>query len=119
MRIENYGILIPLLGLIGGFSVAILAIVTNHVRKRRMIEKGIIPPVEDPSYLSVFGLLQRGIIFLCVALGLGLAAIFDRYNIIGGGIIFYFVGVSLFVGLGLIISSALKQNQERKDQTPQ
>lgn len=119
MRIENYGLLIPLLGLIGGFSIAILAIVTNHIRKRRMIEKGIVPPIEDPTCSSAFGLLQRGIIFLCVALGLGLATIFDRYNIIGGGIIFYFVGVSLFVGLGFIITSVLKQNEDRKDRTPQ
>ena len=94
--------LIPIVAVVGGLGVGVVAIVTEHRRKqamlaerRLMIEKGMTPPPLDQQLLSgdhaagtrsdIEDSLRHGIILLFVGLGLFAAFLVLRYVVGMGG----------------------------------
>lgn len=92
----NWGLLIPILAIVGGMGTGIVAMVMDHRRKqallaerRLMIEKGMTPPPLDSELLSssrgprphgdAESSLRHGIILLFVGLGMLASFLLLRY----------------------------------------
>jgi hypothetical protein len=112
--------LIPIVSIIGGLSIAAIAILTEHRRKqavleerRLMIEKGMTPPPLDVDLLekgrpagtqaTIDASLRTGIITLFVGLGLIGAFLVMRYLAFTGGFLPRHV-ISLLGPAGVLVA---------------
>jgi hypothetical protein len=99
MHASSWGLLIPILAVVGGMGTGIVAMITEHRRKqalleerRLMIEKGLTPPPLNEQILdgggqsgtpaSIESSLKAGIITLFVGLGLIAAFLLLRYVVV-------------------------------------
>ena len=94
------GILIPILGIVFGCGIALLAIWTEYKRDRALIEKGLYQP-EKPKPLGPpgWGFLTGG----SIVAGIGIALVISTFVFKIGkatgipGLIFLFIGIALLV----------------------
>jgi hypothetical protein len=133
----SVGAWIPVIAIISTFAVPIVAIVMDFRRRklqyeerRAMIERGMTPPPleTEPSFMSRTQQqsgersLRKGIILLCLGLGLGLAAFllgnvltdtFIPAKVVGP----LAVGASVvgFIGLGNLVYYAVAGKREERD----
>ena len=93
-------ILVPILGIIFGCGIALLAIWTGYRRDRALIEKGLYQP-EKPERV-VFpgqGLLVGGAVLAGIGLALVVSAFLFQIGKATGvpGLVFLFIGIALLL----------------------
>ncbi|MCY4560926.1 MAG: hypothetical protein OXC03_01140 [Flavobacteriaceae bacterium] len=103
--------IIPIISIIGGFAIAIiiisLSIYTEHIRKMKMIEKGMVPHEKEKEgfdYSKGKG-IRFGALLIGVSLGLLAGAFIGRFLFGQSDWLAYFIGASLFGGLSLLLVS--------------
>lgn len=108
----NYSLLVPIFGIIGGVSIAIIAIITQFKIKRKMVEQGMEIPLKKPT---PYGGLKSGALFIGAAIGLLLGGLMDNLTVFEEPEVGYFAGIFLFGGLGLLLSSWYIQREVKKE----
>ena len=112
MNEGTLALMIPIFSVIGGIVIVIVAIVTDY-RKTQMIEKGIEIPMKKPTpYRGI----QFGALIIGAAIGLTFGSIADNWGLFVEDETGYFVGVMLFAGIGLILSSLYIKNEIKKEE---
>ena len=104
-------ILIPVLGIVFGCGIALLAIWTDYKRDRALIDKGLYQPEQaKPAGPPGWGFLVGGSVVAGIGVALILSTLIFRIDRAAGifGLIFAFVGIAL-----LIVYSVV-----RKKETP-
>ncbi len=132
----NWGILIPVVGILATFSVPVTAIIMDYRRRalhsaerRAMIEKGMVPPLvedganswgrnRDPAQQRARS-LQGGIMLLTLGIGMAVAFYVSNYVLVDsflppparGGLA---IGASIvgFLGIGNLVYYALSGKKE-------
>ncbi len=115
MREGILALMIPIIAMIGGVAIAIIAIITDYHKKKSMIEKGIEIPERKPS--SPYGSIKFGALVIGAAIGLIFGSFADDINLFVEDETGYFVGVMLFSGIGLIASSLYINKLSKKEES--
>jgi len=108
----DYSLLIPIFGIVGGVSIALIAIITQFKLRKEMVEKGMEIPEKKPT---PFGGLKTGALFIGAAIGLLLGGVLENMNVFDASEVGYFSCIFLFAGLGLVLAT-LYIRKEIKDQ---
>ena len=103
--------MIPVFSVING--IAIVALVTDHRRKTQMIEKGIEIPMKK---LTPYGGIKFSALIIGAAIGLIFGSITKNWGLFVEEETGYFVGVMLYAGIGLILSSLYIKNEVKKEE---
>ena len=106
-------LMIPIFGVIGGISIAIVAIITDYRKKTQMIEKGMEIPLKKPT---PYGGLKFGALIIGAAIGLTFGSTADNWGWFVEEETGCFVGVMLFSGIGLILSSLYIKKEVKKEE---
>jgi hypothetical protein len=94
----NIGILVPILGIIFGCGIALLAIWTGYKRDRALIEKGLYQPEKvETGSPSGQGFLVAGSVLAAIGGAFVASAfVFDVGKATGiPGLVFLFIGIAL------------------------
>ena len=111
MNEGTLALIIPIFSVIGGIVIVTVAIVTDY-RKTQMIEKGIEIPMKKPTpYRGI----KFGALIIGAAIGLTFGSIADNWGLFVEDETGYFVGVMVFAGIGLILSSLYIKNEIKKE----
>ena len=113
MNEGTLALMIPIFSVIGGIAIVIVALVSDHRRKTQMIEKGMEIPMKKPT---PFGGIKFGARIIGAAIGLTVGSIADNWGLFVEDETGYFVGVMLFAGIGLILSSLYIKNEVKKEE---
>lgn len=108
-------LMIPIIAMIGGVAIAIIAIITDYHKKKSMIEKGIEIPERKSS--NPYGGIKFGALIIGAAIGLTFGSIADSMNLFPEDETGYFVGVMLFAGIGLVASSLYIKKLLKKEES--
>ena len=112
MNEGTLALMIPIFSVIGGIAIVIVALVLIS-RKTQMIEKGIEIPMKKPT---PYGGIKFGALIIGAAIGLTFGSIADNWGLFVEDETGYFVGVMLFAGIGLILSSLYIKNEVKKEE---
>ena len=113
MNEGTLALLIPIFSVIGGIAIVIVAIITDYRKKTQMIEKGMEIPIKKPT---PYGGIKFGALIIGAAIGLTFGSIADNWGLFVEDETGYFVGVMLFAGIGLILSSLYIKNEIKKEE---
>lgn len=96
----NIVILVPILGIVFGCGIALLAIWTDYKRDSALIDKGLYQPEQPkPAGPLGWGFLVGGSVAAGIGIALVLSTLIFRIDRVAGifGLIFAFVGVALLI----------------------
>ena len=101
MEPEVLALFVPIIGIIAGGAIAIVAIIKENRTKQLMVEKGMEIPQKKPyPYRG----LRFGALLLGGAIGVLLGGIFENLNVFNDPVVGYFSFIMLFAGLGTVVS---------------
>jgi hypothetical protein len=106
-------ILIPILGIVFGWRIVLLAIWTEYEKDGALIDKGLYQPEQPkPAATPGWGFLVGGSVVAGIGIALVLSALIFRIDTLAGicGLVYTFVGVALLVVYALF---------RKKEITPQ
>lgn len=113
MNEGTLALMIPIFSVIGGIAIVIIALVSDHRRKTQMIEKGMEIPMKKPT---PYGGIKFGALIIGAAIGLTFGSMAENWGLFVEEETGYFVGVMLFAGIGLILSSLYIKNEVKKEE---
>ena len=96
----NMVILIPILGIVFGCGIALLAIWTDYKRDRALIDKGLYQPGKPkPAGPPGWGFLVAGSVVAGIGIALVVSTLIFRVDRTAGifGLILAFVGIALLI----------------------
>ena len=105
--------MIPVFSVTDGIAIVIVALVTDHRRKTQMIEKGMEIPMKKPM---LYGGIKFGALIIGAAIGLTFGSMAENWGLFVEEETGYFVGVMLYAGIGLILSSLHIKNEVKKEE---
>ena len=121
------GIMVPIVAIVGGLSFAMASRYLKSKERMEMISRGMdVSAFKDPNVLEAWSMegrksrkspLRRGLVWLGVGLGLLTAYTICHTVLKTNGdedTVIYFGSVSLFVGLGLILSHLIEGKDTAK-----
>lgn len=101
MEPEVLALFVPIIGIIAGGAIAIVAIIKENRTKQLMVEKGMEIPQKKPyPYRG----LRFGALLLGGAIGVLLGGIFENLHVFNDPVVGYFSFIMLFAGLGTVVS---------------
>ena len=103
--------MIPIFSVIGGIAIVIVALVGDHRRKTQMIEKGMEIPMKKPT---PYGGIKFSALIIGAAIGVTFGSMAENWGLFVEEETGYFVGLMLFAGIGLILSSLYIKNEVKK-----
>jgi|SRR6056300_1120081 hypothetical protein len=104
MNPSTIGVFIPIIGIVVGGAIAIIAIVSDHRQKIEMVKNGIeVPQKKHDAY--PFKGIRFGALLIGVAFGLIVGGILENTGAFFDHEVGYFASVFFFGGLGLIFAS--------------
>ena len=113
MNEGTLALMIPIFSVIGGIAIVIIALVSDHRRKTQIIEKGMEIPMKKPT--PYWGIKFDALI-IGAAIGLTFGCMAENWDLFVEEKTGYFVGVMLFAGIGLILSSLYIKNEVKKEE---
>ena len=121
------GVMIPIVAIVGGLGFAMASRYLKSKERMEMISRGMdVSAFKDPDFLKAWSdqgrsskrsPLRRGLVWLGVGLGLSIGYIICHTVLKSDGnedAVIYFGSVSIFVGLGLIISHMIEGKDTSK-----
>jgi hypothetical protein len=108
------GMLIPIIGTIGLFTMIVFVRKYENDEKMAMIAKGITPPQKKPREFNVSQSLQIGFILIGFGIGLLMGSLLESLTNIDGDTA-HFAMIFIFGGLGLLASYFYQMNLEKKN----
>lgn len=113
MNEGTLALMIRIFSVIGGIAIVIVALVSDHRRKTQMIEKEMKIPMKKPMPYEV---IKFGALIIGAAIGLTFGSMAENWGLFVKEETGYFVGVMLFAGIGLILSSLYIKNEIKKEE---
>ena len=110
MNHQILAIFIPIIGILVGGSIAIIAIVSDHRQKIEMVKNGIDIPLKKQQ-ASPFKGIRFGALLIGIAIGLVVGGILENTGAFYNQEVGYFASIFFFGGLGLIIASLYKNKK--------
>ena len=104
MSVEIIGVFIPIVGLLVGGAIAIVAIVSDHRQKIAMVKNGMEIPKRKPSSNPLGG-FRFGALMVGVAIGIIVGGIIENSGVFSSPEVGYFSSIFLFGGAAQILAS--------------
>jgi hypothetical protein len=108
------GMLIPIIGTIGLFTMIVFVRKYENDEKMAMIAKGITPPQRKPREINVGQSLQIGFILVGFGIGLLMGSLLESLTNMDGDTA-HFAMIFIFGGLGLLASYFYQMSQDKKN----
>ena len=105
MRTEIIAVFIPIIGILVGGTIAVIAILSEHREKQEMIKKGIPFPEKRKRLSNGYSSLRLGALAIGVALGFILGGVFENADLFYDSETGYFASVFFFGGSALVLVS--------------
>lgn len=103
MDVEIIGVFIPIIGILGGGAIALVAIVSDHKQKLEMVKQRMEIPVKKP-YSNPYKSLRFASLLIGAALGIILGGVLENTGAFYEPEVGYFASIILFGGLGLLLA---------------
>ena len=113
MNEGTLALMIPIFSVIGGIVIVIIAIVTDYRKKLKWLKKELKFRWKKPT---PYGGIKFRALIIGAAIGLTFGSIVDNWSLFVEYETGYFVGVMLFAGIGLILSSLYIKNKVKKEE---
>jgi len=105
MNPEIVAIYIPVIGILVGGAIAIIAIVSDNKQKQEMIKNGIPIPEKRRRNVGGYSSLKFGALAIGVALGMIVGGFIENAEIFNDEETGFFASVFLFGGIALVLVS--------------